>query len=559
MAKINCEKKPIAETLICLCGVEDGLRGYLDTCLNEECYAHLRASLDVRLETSRGEEKRAYIFTHNADFAVAHTKSLAAAVNDYLKKQEATLNAGIEAGVTVCVELKMAQKEKEAVPSSEKKTENVTEAALSQFVPIEPKWTLDQVILPADVKDEIVEAINLMKYQELIYDEWGFRKTDPVPKSVLNFYGPPGTGKTMCAHAVARVLGRKLLACNYAQIESKYVGEAAKNLAAAFECAAASGSVLFFDEADSFLGRRIENVTQGADQALNSLRSQMLIFLENFHGVVLFATNLVRNFDQAFESRILKHIQFPLPNREARAQIIANAIPENLPFENGKTVSDEEVLRLSDIADGFSGREIKGAVLECMLRKATRCGRESVFTASDFEDAFRHKVASMEALREERERKDREKIVKAMGRKIKEENKQETEQGRKLRLICVVAETGLFFAQCDGTVEEAEKNYVTAYLENLKKSQQISEKEAEEIEKKTCQTPTFEHVLEQTKELLGMCTGEGERDGMVKMLSFFINDVICADGVIDAKEEHFYTLWKQELKAGDNIDIADML
>ena len=46
---------------------------------------------------------------------------------------------------------------------------------------------------------------------------------------------------------------------------------------------------------------------------------------------------------------------------------------------------------------------------------------------------------------------------------------------------------------------------------------------------------------------------------MVKMLSFFINDVICADGVIDAKEEHFYTLWKQELKAGDNIDIADML
>ena len=110
------------------------------------------------------------------------------------------------------------------------------------------------------------------------------------------------------------------------------MGDSAKNLMNAFNTAKEHNCVLFFDEADSFLGKRIQNVTQGADQALNSLRSQMLILLEEFEGVVIFATNLVSNFDQAFESRILKHIKFALPNEEARAVIINKMIPEHLPF-----------------------------------------------------------------------------------------------------------------------------------------------------------------------------------------------------------------------------------
>ena len=68
--------------------------------------------------------------------------------------------------------------------------------------------------------------------------------------------------------------------------------------------------MLFFDEADSFLGKRIQNVSSSSDQAINSLRSQMLILLEDFEGVVVFATNLADNYDKAFESRICKHISF---------------------------------------------------------------------------------------------------------------------------------------------------------------------------------------------------------------------------------------------------------
>lgn len=72
--------------------------------------------------------------------------------------------------------------------------------------------------------------LNSIKCQDLIYNKWGFSEVESKPKSILNFFGPPGTGKTMCAHAIAKMLDKPLLALNYSEIESKYVGDAAKNL-----------------------------------------------------------------------------------------------------------------------------------------------------------------------------------------------------------------------------------------------------------------------------------------------------------------------------------------
>lgn len=227
----------------------------------------------------------------------------------------------------------------------------------------------------------------------------------------MNFYGPPGTGKTMCAHAIANALGKKLLALNYSEIESKYVGDAPKNLQRAFEIATKEDCVLFFDEADSFLGKRIQNVSQGADQALNSLRSQMLILLEEHAGVVIFATNLVSNFDSAFESRILKHIKFELPNEEARIAIIKKMIPAKLPMP--VPLTDEQFHELSKIIDGFSGREIKNAILDTLLAKATKDKENSIFIFDDFKTSFEAKKKEMETLKEAKEGNKTAKIKKA--------------------------------------------------------------------------------------------------------------------------------------------------
>lgn len=189
--------------------------------------------------------------------------------------------------------------------------------------------------------------------------------------------------------------------------------------------------MLFFDEADSFLGKRIENVTQGAEQALNSLRSQMLILLEEFPGVVLFATNLVTNFDHAFESRILKHIQFELPNQEARAAIIKKMLPSRLPLESPFT--QEQLMEASAIIDGFSGREIKGAILELLLAKAGT--EQPIITFQDLCDVFHKKFDEKKELKAQEERRIKEKIEKklkekaAENRALKEQKEQQEKEG----------------------------------------------------------------------------------------------------------------------------------
>ena len=245
------------------------------------------------------------------------------------------------------------------------KKENENSIKLNVF-PTEPKYNINQIILNDSTFEEIQKSTVMIKNIQKIYYDWGFAEVDPVPRCIINFYGPPGTGKTMSAHIVASELGIKILPLNYSDIESKFVGDAPKNLVQAFEIAKKENCLLFFDEADSFLGKRITNVSSSSDQAVNSLRSQMLILLESFNGVVIFATNLHENYDSAFESRILRHIKFELPDKYIRLRIIKKMLPDKAPIDK-EVLEDEFLLSLSEIIDGFSPREIKNTILEVFI------------------------------------------------------------------------------------------------------------------------------------------------------------------------------------------------
>ena len=292
---------------------------------------------------------------------------------------------------------------------------------LPTFLPVTPRYNFEQIIMPEETKKTIFDALNVIKHKDLVYKTWGFEKIDSKPRSVLNFYGPPGTGKTMCAHAIAKHLSKPLLALNYSEIESKYVGDAPKNLKKAFDTAKELNAVMFFDEADSFLGKRIENVSQGAEQALNSLRSQMLILLEDFEGVVVFATNLVTNFDKAFNSRILANIKLDLPNKEARAEIIKVSLPPFMPKERDFT--DDEILEISENIEGFAGREIKNAILSMLLKKAGESGEESIFVIDDLKQAMLSKKEEIGRLKAE----DNERLKSKISNKLQEKAMEESE------------------------------------------------------------------------------------------------------------------------------------
>lgn len=236
------------------------------------------------------------------------------------------------------------------------------------FLARTPRVRLADVILPLATRTAIGTLVDRVVHHELLYEQWELSRIDPSGRcQAINFYGLPGTGKTLCAEALAAELGREMIEVNYAEIESKYVGETPKNICEAFEQAADANAVLFFDEADSILGRRMTNVTQAADQAVNVTRAVMLKQLDAFPGVVVFATNLARNFDSAFVRRILFHIEVGAPGQEERRELWKRMISRRVP---GSESLDWE--HLAAESEGLVGGEIKNAVIIALSNLAPR-------------------------------------------------------------------------------------------------------------------------------------------------------------------------------------------
>jgi len=278
---------------------------------------------------------------------------------------------------------------------------NKSNSSSDMFSSVEPKFSMDQVVLNDSLKLEIEKTLIILEHKNIIYEEWGFNLIEKQPKAIINFYGAPGTGKTMTAHAIANRLECKIVSVNYADIESKYVGDAPKNLLGAFNSAKNQNALLFFDEADSFLGKRISNISSSSDQAINSLRSQMLILLDDFEGVIIFATNLIKNYDKAFESRIFKHLKFELPCFDIRKDIINKSIPLLVPISDRENpLCESDLEELSVLSDGFSGRHIKTAVLDGLTNALLNKRKHVKF--NDFILSFNNKKNEIELLNNER-------------------------------------------------------------------------------------------------------------------------------------------------------------
>ena len=244
-------------------------------------------------------------------------------------------------------------------PKQEKK-ESVEEV----FIPEEPKWSLDEIILPDEVKNQILDVATYADNSHRVFELWGFKRTHKFSRRIgINLYGAPGTGKTMAAHAIAKNLGRKILIVNYADIESKYVGETPKNIRKAFEAAKDSDSILFFDEADAILSKRVTNMTQAVDVSVNQTRSVMLMLMNEFQDFIIFATNFIENFDAAFMRRISIHIEFTLPDEDCRRKLwrmyTPPEVPNNLDFDE-----------LAKKFDGISGSDISNAMLNAAFKAA---------------------------------------------------------------------------------------------------------------------------------------------------------------------------------------------
>lgn len=253
------------------------------------------------------------------------------------------------------------------------------------FTAISPEVRFEDVYINENEKNSIWNAITILRYKEKLFNEWNLGSNTKGTRAVaLNFYGAPGTGKTMMAEAIGNYLNKKVLKVNYAQLESKYVGETPKNIKLVFQKAMEQDAILVFDEADSFLGKRLTNITQSADYGVNITRSVMLMELEHFDGVVIFTTNLIKNYDEAFKRRILASIEFKLPDVNGRLFLWRKLLGSYVPLASDVCIKD-----LAEKYDNLSGADIKDIILYAAIKALREQGERAAITASDIDSSVK--------------------------------------------------------------------------------------------------------------------------------------------------------------------------
>lgn len=189
---------------------------------------------------------------------------------------------------------------------------------------------LDAVVLAPEGRQQFQELNNRIENMNRVYYEYGFGSSLCLGRGLIAlFSGPSGTGKTMAATVLASCRERDLYKVDMSAVVSKYVGETEKNLARVFSDAQSTNALLFFDEADAIFGKRGE-IDKAQDRWANMEINYLLQRVEEFSGVVILATNLKQNIDDAFLRRVQVLIDFKPPDAKDRQKILAAMFPADV-------------------------------------------------------------------------------------------------------------------------------------------------------------------------------------------------------------------------------------
>ena len=222
---------------------------------------------------------------------------------------------------------------------------------VGMLVQPEPRHDLDKMILHPEVKTDIHAGLRALEIRADLDRIWNLSSIQPQQgRCILNFYGPPGTGKTRAALGIALRLGKPLYQVDYSAVISKYLGDTAKHIKTAFAAARDHDAVLFFDEADSLLSKRV-STGESCSTSINQNRNCLMQELDRFDGVVIVTTNLFENYDPALLRRIQRHIKFRIPDASMRRELFAHHLPNPDRVEADYAV-------LSELSRGLSGGDI---------------------------------------------------------------------------------------------------------------------------------------------------------------------------------------------------------
>ena len=192
------------------------------------------------------------------------------------------------------------------------------------------------LILNQVTATRLEEIKTFLKHHKTLRESWGLSK-HLKPGYRCLFHGPSGTGKTLAATLLGKHIGRDVYKVDLSTVISKYVGETSKNLNALFNTAEDKDWILFFDEGDALFGKRID--TSQADDKNVHFANQDIAFLlqriENYNGLIIVASNLRKNMDEAFNRRFQNIVYFNIPDEDNRLRLWQENFPKKCTLGTG--------------------------------------------------------------------------------------------------------------------------------------------------------------------------------------------------------------------------------
>jgi hypothetical protein len=240
---------------------------------------------------------------------------------------------------------------------------------------IETRLGWDDLVLAPEVMEEIENILGWLRHANTILTEWKLEKTlKPGFRSL--FYGPPGTGKTLTATLIGASLGLDVYRIDLSMVVSKYIGETEKNLANVFDQAQNKNWILFFDEADALFGKRTQT-SNANDRYANQEISYLLQRVEDFPGVVILATNLKANIDDAFARRFQSFVYFPMPDAAQRLRLWQGMFAQGGLLAPGVDLATLAEAR--ELSGGAIANAVRYAAIRALRMERTQIERDDLY------------------------------------------------------------------------------------------------------------------------------------------------------------------------------------
>lgn len=209
---------------------------------------------------------------------------------------------------------------------------------------------------PDDKLKDMVLSIKLKKSLQRILDEQRqiekLRQHNLYPRKKLLLTGPPGCGKTMTARVISNELNIPLFVIRLDGLISRYMGESIAKLRLVFDTMKEFRAVYLFDEFDSIGTTRNQGNEVGEiKRVLNSFLLQ--IEKDDSNSLIIAATNMPENLDEALFRRFDDIITYPLPTEEQIFKYYKRELSKR------EVIDDNVLIELSEKSIGLNFSDLE--------------------------------------------------------------------------------------------------------------------------------------------------------------------------------------------------------